>query len=647
MKRLITFRLILLIATTLLAKTSSAEVTLPRIFGSNMVLQQGIEIPVWGWANPGERVTVTLGKSTASVRTGRDGKWKVQLPRFEYGGPHTMTITGRNRIIFDNVMIGEVWIASGQSNMEWPLVQSNQAEEEIAAASYPDIRLFQVPRTVAQLPEEDIASGEWKACSPENAANFSAVAYFFGRELHQKLNVPVGLIQSAWGGTVAETWISPETIENDPDFAEPLKKLRSMDMESYEQEQRDRLKQMFGGKIPTEDKGIIDGEPVWSAIDLDDGDWKSLVVPKYWEEQGYAQIDGVAWYRKEIKLTEEQSQTNVTLHLGKVDDSDITWVNGIEVGKTEGPHDEDRIYTIDSKHLRPGKNMLVVRVNDTGGNGGIWGDPKNQFLAIGSEKVDISGDWKFRISKATLSEVNIGPNSYPTLLFNSMIHPVVPYAIKGAIWYQGESNASRARQYQRVFPALINDWRQHWNQGDFPFLFVSLANFMKPAETPGESSWAELREAQTKTLSLPNTGMAVTIDIGEAGDIHPRNKQDVGLRLSLNALKIAYDKDLVFSGPVYQSVEFKGDKAIVTFDHAGSGLIAKDRYGYVKGFTIAGADNKFHWAQARITGKNQVEVYAEEVKQPVAVRYGWANNPDDVNLYNTEGLPANPFRSRE
>jgi sialate O-acetylesterase len=647
LKRLITFRLILLIATTLLAKTSSADVTLPRIFGSNMVLQQGIEIPVWGWANPGERVTVTLSKSTASVRTGRDGKWKVQLPRFEYGGPYTMTITGRNKIIFDNVMIGEVWIASGQSNMEWPLAQSNQAEEEIAAASYPDIRLFQVPRAVAQLPEEDIASGEWKACAPENAANFSAVAYFFGRELHQKLNVPVGLIQSAWGGTVAETWISPETIENDPDFAESLKKLRSMDMESYEQEQRDRLKQLFGGKLPTEDKGIIDGEPVWSAIDLDDGDWKSLVVPKYWEEQGYAQIDGVAWYRKEIKLTEEQSQSNVTLHLGKVDDSDITWVNGIEVGKTEGLFDKDRIYTIDAKHLRPGKNMLVVRVNDTGGNGGIWGDPKNQFLAIGSEKVDISGDWKFRISKATLSAVNIGPNSYPTLLFNGMINPVVPYAIKGAIWYQGEGNASRAKQYQRVFPALINDWRQHWNQGDFPFLFVSLANFMKPAETPGESSWAELREAQTKTLSLPKTGMAVTIDIGEAGDIHPRNKQDVGLRLSLNALKIAYDKDLVFSGPVYQSVEFKEDKAIVTFDHAGSGLIAKDRYGYVKGFTIAGADNIFHWAQAKITGQNQVEVYAEGVEQPVAVRYGWANNPDDVNLYNAEGLPANPFRTRD
>ena len=647
MKRFIAFFPILLAVLISTVTTSNADVTLPRIFSSNMVLQQGIEIPVWGWANPGERVTVTLGKATVSVRTGRDGKWSVKLPRFGYGGPYTLTVSGRNKITFDNVMIGEVWIASGQSNMEWQLAQSNNPEEEIAAANYPDIRLFQVPRTVAQLPQDDISSGEWKVCTPENARAFSAVAYFFGRELHQNLNVSIGLIQTAWGGTVAETWISPETIENDPDFAEPLKMLRSMDMESYEQEQRERVKQLFGGTIPTEDQGIVNGEPVWSAIDLDDGDWKSLVVPKYWEEQGYAQIDGVAWYRKEIKLTEEQSNSNVTLHLGKVDDADITWINGIEIGKTEGLYDNDRIYTIDAKHIRPGNNMLVVRVHDTGGNGGIWGDPKNQFLAIGSEKVDISGDWKFRISKATISSVNVGPNSYPTLLFNGMINPIVPYGIKGAIWYQGESNANRAKQYQRIFPALIADWRKHWNQGDFPFLFVQLANYMKAPETPGESAWAELREAQTMTLSVPNTGMALAIDIGEANDIHPRNKQDVGLRLSLNALKIAYEKDVVHSGPMFNKVEFSGNKAVITFDHVGSGLMVKDRYGYVKGFTLAGADGKHQWAKAKIISKDQVEISTDAVANPVEIRYGWADNPDDVNLYNSEGLPAIPFRSRK
>jgi sialate O-acetylesterase len=417
-----------------------------------------------------------------------------------------------------------------------------------------------------------------------------------------------------------------------------------MDLDAYEKEQMEKIKTLLGGTLPETDQGIVNGEPVWNAIDLQDGNWKSLIVPRYWEEQGYANIDGIGWYRKEVVLTEEQTKSNVTLHLGKVDDSDITWINGIEVGKTEGLYDKDRIYTIDSEILRPGKNMIVVRVNDTGGNGGIWGDPEEQFMAIGGEKVDISGDWKFRIAKATLSAVNIGPNSYPTLLYNAMIHPLVPYAFQGVIWYQGESNAGRAKQYQRIFPALINDWRAHWNQGEFPFLWVSLANYMQPKEVPGESGWAELREAQSMTLSLPKTGMALAIDIGEANDIHPRNKQDVGYRLSLDALKVAYNKDVVYSGPVFKSVEWQGNKAIVTFDHVADGLVAHDRYGYVKGFTLAGADQTFHWAKARIIGKNQVEVSADQVANPVALRYGWADNPDDVNLYNSAGLPTDPFR---
>ncbi len=529
--------------------------------------------------------------------------------------------------------------------MEWPLLSAANGEAEVAAAAYPEIRLFQVPKKVAQLPLDDLTSGEWSPCTPETAARFSAIGYFFGRHLHKELQVPVGLVNTSWGGTVAETWISSETIQNDPDLSGDLNRLKAMNMSQYEEEQKAKLRQLFNGEIPAEDKGMVNGKPVWSAIDLNDGDWKTLIAPKYWEEQGYAQIDGIGWYRKEITLTEEQTNGNVTLHLGKVDDSDITWINGIEIGKTEGLYDKDRVYTIDKKYLRPGKNMLVVRVDDTGGNGGIWGDPKDQFLAIGNEKLDISGDWKFRIAKAVITAVNVGPNSYPTLLFNAMINPIVPYGIRGAIWYQGESNAGRALQYQRIFPALITDWRNHWKQGDFPFLFVSLANYMAASEVPKESNWAELREAQTKTLELPNTGMAVTIDIGDAKDIHPRNKQDVGYRLALNALKIAYDKNIVYTGPLFQSAEFSDGKARVTFSHTGDGLTAKDRYGYVKGFTVAGNDGIFHWARARITGKDRVEVSCDKVTNPVAVRYGWADNPDDVNLYNSAGLPANPFRS--
>lgn len=452
----------------------NAEVKLPKIFSSNMVLQQGIEIPVWGWADKNERVSVTFNGKTVKTKADKLGNWQVKLPVQNYGGPYDLTVKGKNTIELQNVMIGEVWVCSGQSNMQWDVSRSNNHEEEIAAANLPMIRLFTVPRTVAKTPQNDISEGEWAECSPENIASFSAVAYFFGRDLLKELNVPVGLIHTSWGGTVAETWISPNTISTDADFKDKLTKLEQLEYEEY----------------------------------------------------------------------------------------------------------------------------------------------KN-------------------------------PNSYPSLLFNGMINPLLPYGIKGAIWYQGESNAGRAKQYQRVFPSMINDWRSHWQQDDFPFLFVSLANFTKPPAEPGESDWAELREAQTKTLALPNTGMALTIDIGEADDIHPRNKQDVGRRLALNAFKIAYGKELVHSGPMYKSAEFKNGKAYISFDETAGGLKINDKYGYLKGFTIAGNDKKFYWAKAELLNDNTVVVFSEEVVNPVSVRYGWANNPDDVNLYNSEGLPANPFRTDE
>ncbi len=634
------------IAGIFISVASSAEIRLPKIFSSNMVLQQGIEIPIWGWGEKGERIIVSFNNKTFKTRTDINGKWRVNLPPQEYGGPFTLTVKGKNTVILDNVLIGEVWICSGQSNMQFRVDQSINADKEIESASFPKIRLFQVPLAVAQFPENDLNDGEWVECSPETVPGFSAVAYFFGRDIHSRLNVPVGLIHTSWGGTVAESWISPETIKDDADFKNRLAELQQMDFENYRQAKIEQIKEILGGEIPSEDKGMENGKPVWSGLDFNDSNWKEIKTPMYWENQGYIDIDGIGWYRKQIQLNEKQTNANITLHLGKIDDADITFINGFEIGKTD-QYDKERVYTINKKYLQPGNNVIVVRVDDKGGNGGIWGNPEDQFLAIGNEKVDISGEWKFKISKASIGAINVGPNTYPTLLYNAMINPIIPFAIRGAIWYQGESNAYRAKQYQRVFPNLIKDWRNQWNQGDFPFLYVSLANFMQAPEQPGESTWAELREAQTKTLSLPNTGMALAIDIGEAGDIHPKNKQDVGKRLALNALKIAYNKDVVNSGPMFQSVDFKNGKAIVTFSETGTGLQVKDKYGYLKGFTIAGPDKKFQWAKAELTGDNKVVVYSDNVENPVAVRYGWADNPDDVNLYNQEGLPANPFRTDE
>ncbi|WP_347841302.1 sialate O-acetylesterase [uncultured Draconibacterium sp.] len=643
---------------------TQAEVKLPKIFSSNMVLQQGMEVPVWGWATAGETVTIQLTTSASSDNENSgeavkqtiliahnnaiadsNGKWTTKLPAQAYGGPYTLSIKGENTINFTNVMIGEVWVCSGQSNMEWPLAQAKNAEKEIAAAKNSNIRLFSVPKRVAQFPEEDLEAGEWMECTPQTAHNFSAVGYFFGRSLADQLNVPIGLIHTSWGGTVAETWTSAKTIANDPDFKAPLTELQQLNVEEYKKNKEAEIRKILGGEIPLEDEGMVNGQPIYSAPELNDETWSSIKSPGLWEEQGYVNIDGIGWYRKELNLNQEQTQVNLNLHLGKIDDSDITFLNGIEVGKTENQYNKDRVYTIDKKYLKPGKNMIVVRVNDTGGGGGMWGAPEDQYVAIGKEKIDLSGNWKFKISKAVMQGFDLGPNAYPTLLFNGMIHPIIPYGIKGAIWYQGESNASRALQYRRVFPNLINDWRTQWNQGQFPFLFVQLANYMKATQQPEESEWAELREAQSLTLELPNTGMASAIDIGEADDIHPRNKQDVGNRLALNALKTAYNKELVHTGPTYQSVEFKDGKAYISFKVTGDGLAVKDKYGYVKAFTIAGDDRKFYWAKAEIINKNTVVVYSYAVKNPVAVRFGWANNPDDINLYNLNELPANPFRT--
>jgi len=622
---------------------SLANVKTARIFSSNMVLQQGQENPIWGWADKGEKITITFAGKTISVKADKSGKWTAKLPSLDYGGPYEMTIKGKNTIQFENILIGEVWVCSGQSNMEWQVVNTNNAKAEIAAANFPKIRLFTAEKKVAQTPVVDLDKGEWLVCSPENVPSFSSVGYFFGRYLNQELKVPVGLIHASWGGTVAETWSSAQTIENDPDFKGKLQELAGFDMTKYKEQKMAALKAILK-EVPTKDAGLVNGVAVYADPNLNDAEWASISPAKTWEESGYASIDGIAWYRKTIELTSEQAKAAKGISLGAIDDNEITWINGIKIGSTNS-YNEKRNYTIPSNTLKAGKNVIAVRVVDTGGGGGLYGGSEDKFLEIGDKEISLAENWKFKVTEAQIGSESIGPNDYPTLLFNGMINPIIPYGIKGAIWYQGESNADRAKQYQRIFPEMITDWRTHWNQGDFTFLFVSLANYMEPTKQPSESAWAELREAQTKTLALPKTGMALAIDLGEAGDIHPRNKQDVGKRLALAGLKTAYGKDLVYSGPMYESVKFDGSKAVISFSETGSGLVARDKYGYVNCFSIAGPDHKFVWAKAMITGKNTVEVYSEEVKNPAAVRFGWANNPDDLNLYNQEGLPANPFRT--
>ena len=625
-----------------IAISSEAIVKPARIFSSNMVLQQGQENPIWGWADKGEKVTISFAGKTIVVKADKSGKWSSKLPNLDYGGPYELSIKGKNTILFNNIMIGEVWICSGQSNMEFTVSSTMNAKAEIAMANYPNIRLFTVSKKVSQTPVADLDNGEWQICTPENIPAFSAVGYFFGRKLNQDLKVPVGLIHTSWGGTVAETWTSAQTIENDPDFKDKLKELAGFDMSKYREQKMAAIKAILK-EVPTKDEGLVNGVAVYADQKMDDTGWAEIDPTKVWEEVGYPSIDGIGWYRKTIELTEMQAKMATEINLGTIDDKDITWINGVKIGSTD-QYNVKRIYTIPANTLKAGKNVIAVRVVDTGGGGGLYGTD-DKYLIAGDKQINLAEKWKFKITEAQIGSGEIGPNDYPTLLFNGMLNPVIPYGIKGAIWYQGESNADRALQYQRIFPNMIKDWRTHWNQGDFSFLFVSLANYLQPEKQPSESTWAELREAQTKTLALPKTGMALAIDLGDANDIHPKNKQDVGKRLALAALKTTYGKNIVYSGPMYQSVKFDGNKATISFTETGSGLITKDKYGYVNGFSIAGADHKFVWAKAEITSDRTVVVYSEEVKNPAAVRYGWANNPDDVNLYNKEGLPTNPFRT--
>ncbi len=457
-----------------------AEVRLPLIFSDNMVLQRNQQIPVWGWASPGEKITVTLNKQKSTTKAGKDGKWRVNLKQEAAGGPYTLTVKGKNQLAVKDVLIGEVWLISGQSNMEMHVEHSADKRyvPDMRDAKNEKIRHFKIPNTVSENPAEDVKGGEWSLGNDsDRVRSFSSVGYFFALKLYEELKVPIGLINASWGGTVVETWISREALDQSPEFAGRVRK-------TFDQ-------------VKAEAKG-----------------------------------------------------------------------------------------------------------------GEIW------------------------------------PNNYPSLLYNGMINPVIPYAIKGALWYQGESNASRAMEYRKSFPLMINDWRSRWKQGDFPFYFVQLASFENYGGTGNSttgSTWAELRESQTETLSLPNTGMAVTLDIGDSKDIHPANKKDVGLRLAAIAISKSYGKGGEYSGPVYQSLQVDGNKAVITFSR-NEGLFIKDNYGYLKGFEIAGADQKFYYAKAEIKD-GKVVVWNKNVAVPVAVRYGWCDDMPEANLYNGADFPAVPFRT--
>jgi len=618
---------------------SKADVGVADIFSDHMVLQRNIPLKVWGDADPGEKLYVSFNGQKVKTKANKFGKWSVVLDPMKSGGPFKMIVHGKNEIIFEDILIGDVWVCSGQSNMQWPVSKSVNAEKEIENANYPNIRLFDVPRTVSNTPLEKIPNTTWKICSPETIKNFSAVGYYFGRDLQKEIDVPVGLIHSSWGGTCVETWTSKASITKVPKYENMGPRIDAYDAEKIIDQKRNELEKALGG-FPEKENGM---EEKWMLPVTSKSNWESMKLPTLWENAGYRLLNGIVWFSKDFNLDAGQLNKNATLHLGKIDDSDITWINGVKAGEMKWGADVERVYKIPEKTLKPGKNNITVRIEDTYYKGGFSSKPDKLFLELGQKKISLSGEWKFKID-TVYANFRVSPNDAPSLLYNSMINPLIPYGIKGVIWYQGESNTPRSKEYEITFSNMINNWRADWQQDDFPFLFVQLANYKKAKSTPQDDNWAELRETQTKTLSLKNTGMAVAIDIGEASDIHPINKQDVGNRLMTSALKVAYGKDIVHSGPIYKSMQIEGNKAVISFDHIESGLLVKDKHGYINEFEMAGADKKFYWAKAKIDG-DKIIVWSDKVQKPVAVRFGWSSNPADFNLYNKEGLPASPFRT--
>lgn len=623
----------------LVAFSAMADVRLHGIFGDHMVLQREVSVRVWGWASAGEAIEVTFRKQQKRVVADHQGGWAVRLDPEAAGGPHELVVSGHNTLRVRDVLVGEVWLCTGQSNMEWALKDSQDGPAEVAAANRPQIRHVKIPHRTAMQPMDDLETVAWQPSHPDTAGGFSAIGYYFAQKLHQELGVPVGLINVSWGGTNIETWMSREAFQAHRELRVVLPGL-PVTPEAYVAQHRTRsmaLVQRWQADFTGSEDTFA-----WKDRDYPDSGWGELNAPGIWETQGLDGFDGKLWYRRAVDLSAIQTGKSASLHLGLIDDCDETFVNGQKVGG-QCAWDTPRRYDLAPGLLIPGRNVIAVRVTDNGGGGGFYGVTASMKLMLGHEEIGLAGTWKARV-EAPMEKSAPHVNDLPSLAFNAMLNPLVGFGVRGALWYQGESNVSRAAQYESSFPLLIADTRKRWGQGDFPFLYVQLAAFL-PLEknTLAGSTWAELREAQRKTLAVRNTGMAVATDIGDAFDIHPRNKREVGLRLARIALKDSYGRRLQASGPTLINTRRVGNQMELRFSNVAQGLLVKgDR---LQGFAIADSARQFRPAEARVAGRDTIVVSNADVKRPRAVRFGWVDNPQENNLFNSEGLPASPFRT--
>jgi sialate O-acetylesterase len=628
-----------------LAVASEGRPLLHPLFSDHAVLQRDRPPAIWGWAEPGTQVTVRFAGQTKQASAGPDGKWACSLDPLSASGDGRRLVVETDKpdltASVDDVLVGDVWLCSGQSNMEMGITLCKE-EEEIAQANHPGIRLLTIPQKTAFKPQETFAA-EWKPCSPQALreggwGGFSATAYFFGKKLHQELGIPIGLIDSSWGGTVAEAWTSASALKEFPEFRPQLDEAAAIAASTADDPEVEYLDAWFQKHDPGTAKG-------WFKAGADASGWRDVTLPGNWAACGIPGFEGVVWAQRFVELPAAWAGKPLVVRVGEIADNDTTWLNGTVIGRTN-QFSVPRRYQIEAGVTKPGRNTITLRVTNAGG-GGILADqhpicihPEGDETAA----IPLAGKWRLQETSkmADTGRPMVGNPNVPGVLSNGMIAPLVPCSLTGVIWYQGEANASRARQYRKILPALIHDWRDRFQRDDLAFHIVSLANYQEAVEQPRDDAWAELREAQAMTAkNLPHCGLAVAIDIGDAADIHPKNKRDVGKRLALSALANTYGKGVVGSGPWIRAIEVEGGILRIRFDHSDGGLQIKEPSG--RSFAIAGQNRKFVWAKAVIDG-DSIVVSSPEVPQPVAVRYAWDSNPQAC-LYNGAGLPAVPFRS--
>ena len=623
---------------------ANAQIKLPQFIRDSMILQRDMKINIWGWAPKGEKLSVKFIGKTYKTTSGDDGKWLVQILPAKAGGPYTMEISGKNEITLHNILVGDVWLCAGQSNMVHQMkLHGIRYADEIANANNPEIRQFWVPNiTNLQAPQNDLPGGSWKSANPTDVQDFSAIAYFFAKALYGKYHIPIGIINASWGGVPIESMMSEEAFRTFPNILKTVEKNKDT---AYVNEANRRSFDNGQRMKRPEDMGITEK---WFSPSYQPKEWHRIAIPGYWADQGAKGLNGIVWYRREIDVPASMINVPAKVFLGRIVDADELYINGTKVGSTSYMYPQRR-YPIPEGVLKPGKNLFAIRVTSNFGKGGFVPDKPYQLIAA-NDTVDLTGYWNYKVGLLNVSHRGIGGfgggialQNQPTALYNSMIAPLVGYSIKGFVWYQGESNTGKPDEYASLQPAMINDWRSRWKEGDIPFLFVQLPGFGDYNYLPSESQWAAFREAQAKSLAVPNTAMAVAIDVGEWNDIHPDQKKPVGERLALAAEKIAYGENIVYAGPVYQSQTIEGNKIVISFINTASGLTTNDSEAPAE-FAIAGADEKFVWADATIKD-DKIIVSNDEVPDPKYVRYAWADSPVNPNLINKEGLPAAPFRT--